>query len=156
LSRTLILALSLCWCAAHGAEQTYMDQVRNMVADVELAPTMRDYCAKRSPWTATIYARLYDAWSMSHRPLLDAVADQVSRADARLKRSPALDGDKPFAEVTAMVKAVIEQSLDRSSANYGRLFCNRFPEVVDSQSETMIQWHLSKVIEAEKALPSGE
>ena len=153
----LVLALVPAFALAEG--KSYMTLVGELLGAVETPRMIRDYCAKRAPGTDVEFARLYEAWAMSHKELLGAVAEQLSRANVRLKKQGAPGGERPIDFIRNFVARQLEQVLgDMTPADLAK-FCSAYPQYIekkDKDAETSIRELLSVVEYADQKLTERE
>ena len=144
---------------ALASGKSYMDLVGELFGSVESPSLIRDFCATRSPGTASENARLYDEWRSRHLDLLEAVAIQVAHADVRLAhQNPPADAES-FAQIRSNMKAKIEESMRQKSPEWIVQFCSTYPKFIekkDEEAKTSISQLLSIVEKADKDLVSRE
>ena len=157
--RTTLLLAVTGLTAASAAGKSYMTLVGELVGAVEGPRLTRDACAVHAPSSANENSRLYEAWKMRHKALLDAVAEQVAHANVRLKKQGALGGDEPTKAMVEAASQRIEQTLSAVTPNQAAEFCSHYSEYLerkDSEATTSITELLSLVEYADKELTSRE
>jgi len=154
-----IVLLSLLSVAqpAQPSGSSYMDLVGQLFGSVESPRLIRDFCAARSPGTASENARLYDEWRSRHLELLEAVAIQVAHAEVRLtQQNPPVEA-KSFDQIRSNMAAQLDASMKERSPEWIVQFCRTYPrfmEKKDEEARTSIQQLLSTVEQADKELAS--
>ena len=153
------LALLVLAQLALASGKSYMDLVGQLFGFVESPQLVRDFCATRSPQTASRNARLYDEWRSRNSKLLDAVATQVAHAEIRLARQNPPADAKSFDEIRGNMKTKLEDTLQQQTPEWIDGFCAAYPKLIekkDEEAKTSIQELLSVVEEADKELASRE
>jgi hypothetical protein len=153
----LVLALAPAFALAEG--KSYMTLVGELMGAAETPRMIRDICANRAPGTAVEYARLYEGWAMRHKDLLGAVAEQLSRANVRLKKQGAPGGQRPIDFMRNFVAQQLEQALDDTTPADVVKFCSGYSQYIeekDKEAETSIRELLSVVEYADQKLTERE
>ncbi len=154
-----IAPLVLCFLAqlSLASGKSYMDLVGQLFGFVESPKLIRDFCATRSPETASQNARLYDEWRSRNSKLIDAVAIQVAHADIRLARQNPPADAKSFEQIRGNMKAKLEETLQQNTPEWIDKVCAVYPKLIEKKDEeagTSIQQLLSPVEAADKELAS--
>jgi hypothetical protein len=145
--------------AVFAAGKSYMTLVGELMGAVESPRLIRDSCATHFPSSANDNARLYDAWKSRHKALLDSVAEQVRRANVRLKKQGAPGGDEPARAMVEALGRALEQSLSEMTPDQIAQFCGQYPKLIekkDAEATSSIPKLLSVVEYADKELTSRE
>jgi hypothetical protein len=154
-----VLTLSLLCGAALAAGKSYMALVGELFGAVETPRIVLDVCASRSPATADSNARLYAGWRERHRALLDAIDEQISRANVRLKKQAAAGSEHSLQDAVTAIRGVLEHQVDGMSEPEVREFCGRYPDLIkkkDAEASTSIQELLNVVAHADEVLSERE
>jgi hypothetical protein len=156
--RTALLLTVLGAGTAIAAGKPYMTLVGELLGAVESPRLIRDFCATRSPSSAHENSRLYDAWKLRHADLLAAVADQVARANVRLKKQGAPGGDEPINAMLAALERALEQSLSAMTTDQVVQVCGQYSKVIEDKDleATSIPKLLSIVKHADEVLSARE
>jgi hypothetical protein len=157
--RTMLLLTVSGLTATSAAGKSYMTLVGELIGAVEGPRLTRDSCANHVPSSAHENSRLYEAWKMRHKDLLDAVAEQVARANVRLKKQGAPSGDEPTKLMIEAVSQRIEQTMSAVTPDQAAEFCGRYSEYLerkDAEATTSMKELLSLVEYADRELTSRE
>ena len=144
---------------ALASGNSYLDLVGQLFGSVESPRLIRDFCATRSPDTASGNAKLYDDWQSRHAELLEGVAIQVAHADVRLRRQNPPTDARSFDEIRANMKVKLEETLQQNSPEWISQFCTMYPKYIekkDEEARTTIKQLLSTVEAEDKELASRE
>ena len=158
-TRKMVLLAALGSGAAFAGGKSYMTLVGELMGAVESPRLIRDSCAAHVPSSANENSRLYDAWKLRHKDLLDAVAEQVLRANARLKKQGAPGGDEPARAMVDALGDALEQSISEMTPGQVTQFCGQYPKLIekkDVEATTSIPKLLAVVEDADKDLTSRE
>ena len=142
---------------AQPSGSSYMDLVGQLFGSVESPRLIRDFCAARSPGTASENARLYDDWRSRHLELLEAVAIQVAHAEVRLAQQDPPADAKSFDQIRSNMAAQLAARMKEKSPEWIVQFCSTYPRFIekkDEETRTAIQQLLSTVEHADKELTS--
>lgn len=153
----LVLALASAFVLAEG--KSYMTLIGELMAATESPRMIREYCAKRAPVYDALYTRMYEIWSMRHKDLLAAVAEQLARANVRLKNQGAPGGDRPIDSMRQIASERLEQHLGGMTQAEVAQYCSGYPQLIekkDKDAETSIRQLLSVVEFADKKLTEQE
>jgi hypothetical protein len=157
--RTLLLLMLIGSEATRAAGESYLTLVGELLGAVESPRLIRDACATRFPSTAKENSQLYDAWKSRHKALLDSIAEQVRRANVRLKKQGAPGGDEPSRAMVEALGQGLEQSISEMTPDQIARFCGRYPKLIetkDVEARTSIPKLLSIVENADKELALRE
>jgi hypothetical protein len=157
--RNILLVVVLGSGAALAAEKSYMALVGELAGFVESPRLVRDYCAARSPATASANARLYDDWKARHKALLDAIEEQIGRANLRLKRQGAPGGDNPIAAMLATAPGLVEEQLAGMTTSQLKTYCGSYASLIktkDAEASTSIPRLLEVVANADQVMSARE
>jgi hypothetical protein len=157
--RTMLLLAVTGLTAASAAGKSYMTLVGELIGAVEGPRLTRDSCAVHVPSTADENARLYEVWRMRHKDLLDAVAEQVARANVRLKKQGAPGGDETIKGLIETASQRIEQTMSAVTPDQAAEFCGHYSEYLerkDSEATTSMKDLLSLVEHVDKELTLRE
>jgi hypothetical protein len=144
---------------ALASGKSYLYLVGQLFGSAETPRLIRDFCATRSPDTASENAKLYDDWQFRHAELLAGIAIQVAHADVRLRRQNPPADVQSFGEIRANMKAKLEETLQQNSPGRISQFCTMYPKYIekkDEEARTTIKQLLSTVEAADKELASRE
>jgi len=157
--RMACLVLALAPAFAVAAEKSYMTLVGDLLAATESPRMIREYCAKRAPVTDALNTRMYEIWAMRHKDLLGAVAEQLARANVRLKNQGAPGGDRPIDSMRKIASERLEQALLGTTQAEVERYCGGYPQLIekkDKEAETSIRQLLSVVEYADRMLTEQE
>jgi len=136
-----------------------MTLVGELMGAAESPQMIRDFCAKRTPGTTAEYSRLYEGWATRHKDLLRAVAEQLARANVRLKKQGAPGGDRPIDLMRQMANQRLEQAFGGMTSADIAQYCSGYPQLIekkDSEAETSIRELLSVVEYADQKFTERE
>lgn len=154
-----LLALGFASAAAFAEGKSYMALVGELMGSIESPRMIRDYCAANSPDTAAENSRLYEAWKERHKELLQAIADQVARANIRMKKQGAGGGDEPSKVMVATAEKSLTERMQQLTPDQLKQLCAGFPALIEKkerEATTSIPELLYAVSEADKALSARE
>jgi hypothetical protein len=125
---------------------------------VEGARMVRDVCAVTSPSTAAKNARLYDGWQSRHKALLDAAAEQIARANVRLKKQGA-PGENPVEFMVVSGRRLLEEHLAGMTPSQVQEYCGAYADLIafkDREATDSLRKLLEIVTNADQALSERE
>jgi len=153
--RTACLLLTLAPAFALAVGKSYMTLVGELMGATESPRMIRDYCSKRAPSSEAENSLLYEGWKTRNRDLLSAVAEQLARANVRLKKQGAPGGDSPIEFMRKVATQQIEQALGNMTSADVAQYCSGYRQLIekmDKEAETSIRQLLSVVENADQKL----
>ncbi len=156
---SLAALLLLCTPAiapAVAQQPPYMTLVGELVGAVESPRVVMETCVTRKAGRREQLKSAYDGRRARHAPLLAQVDEQLSHADARLRRDNPAAGAGSVAEAMTRILQRRYESLDAAGL---RQLCGRYDEMLrakDVEMEAAIPELLKRVGEADRALAARE
>jgi hypothetical protein len=141
---------------ALAQQPPYMTLVGELVGAIDSPRVVMETCVTRKAGRREALKASYDAWRARHAPLLAQVDEQLSHADARLRRDNPAAGTGSVAE--AMTR-ILQRRYDALDAAGLRQLCGRYDEMLrakDVEMEATIPELLKRVSDADRALAGRE
>lgn len=112
---------------AAAAEREYMDAIGKLLGLSQSPNVIREYCANRSPNTATQFRGLYEAWLERNGKTMERVNETLQRADEYMRRRNSSVGPHSIAESLGSVVSQVRKRLDQKTSEESTSFCTGFP-----------------------------
>ena len=141
---------------ALAQQPPYMTLVGELVGAVDSPRVVMETCVTRKAGRREQLKSAYDGWRARHAPLLAQVDEQLSHADARLRR------DNPAAgagSVSEAMTRILQRRYDALDAAGLRQLCGRYDEMLrakDVEMDAAIPELLKRVSDADRALAARE
>jgi hypothetical protein len=129
-----------------------MTLVGELVGAVDSPRVVMETCVARKAGRRDQFQPAYEAWRARHAALFTAVDEQLSRADARLRRD---NPDAGASSVAAAMTRILQRRYDALDASGLRQLCGRYAEMLrakDVEMEGAIPALLQRVADADRAL----
>ena len=153
-----LLSVSSIFAGAPALAQQppYMTLVGELVGAVDSPRVVMETCVARKVGRREQFQVAYDAWRARHAGVLAQVDEQLSHADARLRRDNPAAGTGSVAEAMTRILQRRYEALDAAGL---RQLCGRYAEMLrakDVEMDGAIPQLLKRVADADRALAASE